>query len=145
MDSFFRIIDLLYIYIYICIVWGIHRSPVNFPHKGQWRGALMFSMICAWINGWVNNCEAGDLRRHRTRYEVTVMLSQLSFAVQLQWNLSETTTSMIQFITCDLFSIVFNWKLNVPIYSCEQFRHSGAHLGGPWPPRWAPECRGVSH
>ena len=31
----------------------IHRSPVNSPHKGQWRGALMFSLICAWINGWV--------------------------------------------------------------------------------------------
>ena len=25
-----------------------------FPHKDQWRGALMFSLICAWINGWVN-------------------------------------------------------------------------------------------
>ena len=43
-------------------VRGIHRSPVNSPHKGQWRGALMFSLICAWINGWVNNREAGDLR-----------------------------------------------------------------------------------
>ena len=42
-------------------VWGIHRSPVNSPHKGQWRGALMFSLVCAWINGWVNNSEAGDL------------------------------------------------------------------------------------
>ena len=30
-------------------------SPVNSPHKGQRRGALMFSLICAWINGWVNN------------------------------------------------------------------------------------------
>ena len=27
-------------------VRGIHRSPVNSPHKGQWRGALMFSLIC---------------------------------------------------------------------------------------------------
>ena len=52
---------------------GIHRSPVNSPHKGQWRGALMFSLICAWINGWVNNREAGDLRRHRAHYEVIVM------------------------------------------------------------------------
>ena len=34
-------------------VRGIHRSPVNSPHKGQWRGALMFSLICAGINGWV--------------------------------------------------------------------------------------------
>ena len=30
-------------------VRGIHRSPVNSPHKGQWRGALMFSLIYAWI------------------------------------------------------------------------------------------------
>ena len=52
---------------------GIHRSPVNSPHKGQWRGALIFSLICAWINGWVNNGEAGDLRRHRAHYDVIVM------------------------------------------------------------------------
>ena len=38
-------------------------------HKGQWRGALMFSLICAWKNGWANNRYAGDLRRH----DVTVM------------------------------------------------------------------------
>ena len=54
-------------------VQGIHRSPVNSPHKGQWRGALMFSLICAWINGWVNNYEAGDLRRHCAHYDVIVM------------------------------------------------------------------------
>ena len=52
---------------------AFHRSPVNSPHKGQWRGALMFSLICAWTNGWVNNHEAGELRRHRARYDVTVM------------------------------------------------------------------------
>ena len=33
-------------------VWGIQWSPVNSPHKGQWRGALMFSLISARINGW---------------------------------------------------------------------------------------------
>ena len=54
-------------------VRGIHRSPVNSPHKGQWRRALLFFFICAWINGWVNNREAGDLRRHRAHYDVTVM------------------------------------------------------------------------
>ena len=44
--------------------------------KGQWRGALMFSLIlviCAWINSWVNNCEAGDLRCHHAHYDVIVM------------------------------------------------------------------------
>ena len=45
------------------------------PHKGQWHGALMFSFICARINGWVNNGEAGDLRRHRAHYDVTVISS----------------------------------------------------------------------
>ena len=53
---------------------GIHRSPVKSLHKGQWRRALMFSLICAWINGWVNNSEAGDLRRHRAHYDVTLMI-----------------------------------------------------------------------
>ena len=60
-------------------VQGMHRYPVNSPHKGQWRGALMFSLICAWINGWVNNREAGDLRRSRADYDVIVMrTSQVS-------------------------------------------------------------------
>ena len=54
-------------------VRGIHRWPVNSPNKGQWCGALMFSSICAWINGWVNNREAGDLRRHRAHCDVPVM------------------------------------------------------------------------
>ena len=48
----------------LAFVRGIHRSPVNSPHKGQWREALMFSLIFAWTNAWVNNREAGDLRRH---------------------------------------------------------------------------------
>ena len=54
-------------------VRGIHRSPVNSEHKGQWRGALMFSLICAWINGWVNTGEAGDSGRHHAHYDVIVM------------------------------------------------------------------------
>ena len=58
-------------------VQGIHRSPVNSPHKGQWRGALMFSVICVWMNGWVNNGEAGDLWRYRSHYDATVMLGFL--------------------------------------------------------------------
>ena len=49
---------------------GMHRSPVNSPHKGQCHGALMFLWSAPWINGWVNNREAGDLRRHRAYYDV---------------------------------------------------------------------------
>ena len=36
-----------------------------------WR---FLSSVPAWINGWVNNREAGDLRRHRARYDVIVMI-----------------------------------------------------------------------
>ena len=42
------------------------------PHKGQWRGALMFSLIGAWINGWVNNRQVGDLRCHRAHFDFPV-------------------------------------------------------------------------
>ena len=51
------------------------NSPVTgeSPLKGQWRWALILYLIYAWINGWVNNREAGDLRRHRTNYDVRVM------------------------------------------------------------------------
>ena len=61
-------------------VRGIHRSPVNSPHKGQWHRALMFAFICARINGWINNRQAGDLRRHRPHYDVTVMLCHRNVA-----------------------------------------------------------------
>ena len=52
---------------------GIHWSPVDSPHKGQWREALIFSLICAWTNVWANNGDAGDLRRYRAHYYVIIM------------------------------------------------------------------------
>ena len=64
-------------------VQGIHRSPVNSPHKGQWHEALTFSLICAWTNGKVNNRDAGDLRRNRAHYDVTVMTKGQFFCVIL--------------------------------------------------------------
>ena len=57
----------------LAFVRGIHRSPMNSPHKSQWRGALMFALICAWINAWANYREAGDLIRHRVHYDAIVM------------------------------------------------------------------------
>ena len=54
-------------------VRGIHLSPANSIHKGQWRRALMFSLICARTNCWANHADAGELRRHRAHYDVIVM------------------------------------------------------------------------
>ena len=52
-------------------VRGIHRSTVNSPHKGQWRGDLMFSLIGA-LNkqlnkqslSWWFETPMRSLRRH---------------------------------------------------------------------------------
>ena len=89
-------------------VQGIHRSPMNSPHKGQWRGALMFSLMCVWINGWVNNREAGDLRCHRAHYDVTV--------ITLKWErplgITSTETPGLS-----------KWQRN--LISALQWRHNG--------------------
>ena len=79
------------IFCYWPFVRGIHRSPVNSLHKGQWRGALMFALICAWING----CEAGDLRCHRTRYDIIVMFCW-NLMVCITGLLSSSTSKMSQ-------------------------------------------------
>ena len=48
------------------IKWKFFPRYCLFVHKGQWRGDLLFSLIWASINRWVNNCEAGvcSLWRH---------------------------------------------------------------------------------
>ena len=62
---------------------GNSPVPVNSPHKGQWRGALVFSLIYPWINDWVNNREAGDLRRQRGHYDVIVMSEAMPTSSEL--------------------------------------------------------------
>ena len=54
-------------------VRGNHRSPVNPLTMASDAELLMFSLICAWTNSWINNGDAGDLRRHNAHCEVTVM------------------------------------------------------------------------
>ena len=79
----------------------IHRSPVNFPHKGQWRGALMFSLIYAWMNDWVNNREAGDLRRQHGHYDVIVMFQNLGYDTKLSNSIGWYNTQASPRLCCD--------------------------------------------
>ena len=62
---------------------GEFTDPRWISAQGQWRGALMFSLICAWIDGCVNNREAGDLRRHRAHYDVIVMIVSRLFRFRI--------------------------------------------------------------
>ena len=89
-------------------VRGIHRSP----QKGQWRVALMFSLICVWINGWVNNREAGYLRRYRAHYDVTVMLHCKCFIKRPLWTVMRFTSPVKVLVINPLFNIrnLATWK-----------------------------------
>ena len=82
-------------------VRGIHRWPVNSPHKGQWRGALIFSLIWAWTKGWVNNHDAGDLRCCCTHYDIIVM-----------------PISMVAILNHLILHPLKHWFIMISIYYC---------------------------
>ena len=88
-------------------VRGIHRSPVNSPHKGQWRGALMFSSICVWINGWVNSRQAGHLRRYRAHYDVSVMWNSRSARDVRHWVFGCSKFNIVCMRLCELRQVFF--------------------------------------
>ena len=73
---------------------GNSPVPVNSPHKGQWRRALMFSLIWVWINNSVNNWEAGDLIRHGGHYDVNVMLKYICLIVNV-WISNDTSVKFV--------------------------------------------------
>ena len=100
---------------------GIHQSPVNSPHIDQWRGALMFSLICAWTNSWVNNQDAGGSRRHRAHYDDTVMwcLIMIQWFGQ-PWDLSAFNASLLS-----NFELVKRVKLGGSVH----YRRNGLKFG----------------
>ena len=123
-------------------VRGIHRSPVNSPHKGQWCGALMFSLICARINGWVNNREAGDLRRHQAHCGVIVMThwyyhswyyrsewiiaAVIQLGISLNGTVVKSATDLAIFVNPILYAfficISVNWTIISEIHMIDIFR-----------------------
>ena len=95
----------------LCVV----KSPVNSAHKGRWRGALMFSLICARIIDWVNNREAGDLRRQRAHYDVIVMIYHTVYRYRTMISLRYKYSSMVTLKQIGrhfhlIFSSAFSWK-----------------------------------
>ena len=80
-------------------VRGIHRPPVISPHEGRWRGALMFSLICAWINDWVNNRETGDLRRHGVPIKNVGLAWRIRPTSAILWQGPVWQTTLVQQLT----------------------------------------------
>ena len=60
---------------YALLALCAENSPVTgeFPAQRPVTRSFDVSLICAWINAWVNNRDAGDLRRHSAHYGVIVM------------------------------------------------------------------------
>ena len=97
---------------------GIHRWPVSSPHKGQWRAALIFSLICTRINGWMNNGEAGDLRRHRAHYDVVIMLLLICICMLEAISIFHTTvTTWFNPLKVVILSV---WIISALVGSCNQ-------------------------
>ena len=106
-------------------VRGIHQSPVNSPHKGHWCGALMFSLICVWINGWVNNRQAGDLRRCRTNFDVIVMKPCAHFK---RYRVSPALSSSGEVLE----DSGRDWKVNSGLSCHGGLTLADSRLTGPW-------------
>ena len=140
---------------YLTFVRGIHRWPVNTPHKGQWLGALMVSFICAWLNGSVNNREAGDLRRHRAHYDVTVMVCDkcgciyIYVSIAMYFLVNALIPISIFILSFPTLSTPSNSIQAVHSYRPELFNHDDVikwkHFSRYWPfvrgirrPRWIP-------
>ena len=98
----------------------IHWSPVDSPHKGQWRGVWKLSLISVWTSNWANNGDAGDLRRHQARYDVIVMRLRPCIA----YNSTITKTKLnshkshrlcmadFQFKVIFAIKLLFDWSLS---------------------------------
>ena len=66
---------------YFCVAGALWGESTG--HKGQWRGTLKISLICAWTSDWANNQDVGDLRLHCAHYDVM----ELAMAnIQARWH-----------------------------------------------------------
>ena len=120
-------------------VWD--RITYPFPNfngacRNTWwrsRGALIFSLICIWINSWVNNREAGDLRRHHAHHDVVVMIPVLTPS---NFGISLLCKFLVIFLICGIlhfkrvshvsvWSIVSYqsyWSLKREVFNCHLYQ-----------------------
>ena len=93
-------------------VTGHHQSPMNSRYKGQWRGALMFFLICVWINGWVSSRDAGDSRRYHAHYDVIVMVTIRSHAAMfMSMYIQYIPRNMHTVFALLCFVVVIHWLI----------------------------------
>ena len=120
-------------------------KEVDSPHKGQRRGALIFSLICIWTNGWANKREAGISRRQCTHYDVTVMELGIDIpylilrAGDMGWGTGQLIKYDIPPTICTSFTTLWSgvWRLALINYAI-----NGS--GNGQPPLWLTPCYNLS-
>ena len=103
------------------------RSPVNSTHKGKWRGCLMFSFVCTWINGWVNDRGAGDLRRYHAHYDVIVMLTQINLLSKIDREIITDVESLKT--KFNIWTHLASIKIKYPVYCYRLFKTTSLLTG----------------
>ena len=71
-------------YAALLAIWA-RNSPVpgEFPSQRPVTRSIDVSLICVWINRWVYDRKARDLRRYRAHYDVIIMFN-IIFNISLQ-------------------------------------------------------------
>ena len=121
-----HLLYLLYVMIMLCEMWSNnHYTPVLFcmmmssngnifcvtgPLCGEFTGhqwiplprpvMQSFDVICAWTNGWVNNHDTSDLRRHCTHYGVTVMNTVIFLSVR------HHLFKVLHYVLCNIIQVI---------------------------------------
>ena len=114
------------------LVRAIHWSLMGSSHKGQWLGALMFSLICAWTNGWANNRDAADLRCHHAHYDVTVMCNvtwmfkSFTSLKNYTW-LHHVNHVNHKTVSCSSDTVAQLWSAIIPVWAF-MWRYGGIYL-----------------
>ena len=96
----------------LAICAGNSPVPGEFPTQRPVTRSFDVSLVCVWINGWVNNGEAGDLRCYRAHYDVTVMLSYSVSPLLIQTKGQAISSNIINVIVTeylDFSTRMTNW------------------------------------
>ena len=99
---------------------GIHRSPVNSPHKGQWHGPLRFSLVCAWTNSNFLNYTYTTQRANTYTYICVCTYLVLASQTKTFWRNSVM-----------IYLKIRNYIITVKYFCChfQRIFHTASYLG----------------
>ena len=91
------------------------NSPVTGEFSTQRPVTRSFvSLICAWINGWVNNREAGDLRRHRVHHDITIIDATIYINIGIYWYIVKLWLTNQNFLESFILTTIKKHTFNNP-------------------------------